>query len=75
VALQRGSTTPLDTYSAAWRSVASGQAIVTVTNGLTRVTTMDRRQRPLSNAALATPSPLLCSRRPGGYPSSNTANG
>jgi 2-polyprenyl-6-methoxyphenol hydroxylase-like FAD-dependent oxidoreductase len=61
-AIERGSPARLDAYTATRRPIA--RQIVTLTNGLTRLATMDRQLRTARNAALATLNPFL-SRPPG----------
>ena len=71
-AIERGSPAPLDAYTATRRPIA--RQIVTLTNGLTRLATMDRQLRTARNAALATLNPFLSRRWPGGSPSWTTAD-
>jgi 2-polyprenyl-6-methoxyphenol hydroxylase-like FAD-dependent oxidoreductase len=55
-ALERGSTAPLQDYTAAQRPVA--EQIVAITNRLTWLATMDRQVRTLRNAVLALVNPV-----------------
>ncbi len=59
-AIERGSPAPLDAYTATRRPIA--RQIVSLTNGLTRLATMDRQLRTARNAALATLNPFLSRR-------------
>lgn len=59
-ALERGSASPLAAYTAARRPVA--QRIVTLTNRLTRLATMDRQLRTARNTTLVALNPILSHR-------------
>jgi 2-polyprenyl-6-methoxyphenol hydroxylase-like FAD-dependent oxidoreductase len=59
-ALARGTADPLDAYNATRRPVA--KQVVTVTNLLTRLATMDRQFRSLRNVVLGALNPVVSGR-------------
>jgi 2-polyprenyl-6-methoxyphenol hydroxylase-like FAD-dependent oxidoreductase len=59
-ALERGSTGPLEAYTAAQRPIA--KQVVAITNTLTWLATMDRQVRTLRNIALAMLNPVASRR-------------